>query len=98
MSLAMSILFRIKLKEINAQPTMFTRNFYRSWSNPPHDFSLDLFALVEAVTSKLTVARFDVNFLPRLHGESKWNQNLPGRLKFINRTLVYALKLWLRKI
>jgi hypothetical protein len=88
-----SLLFQKNLREINAQPTIMKRSFFMSWSNPPYDFSLDLYALVMAKDSKLRIARFKVEFLKRLQGESKWNLGVASRYKFVVRTLKYSLML-----
>lgn len=90
MGLMMSVLFKRSLMEINAQPTLFKREFIADWSSPPRDFSLDLYALIMARRRGMKVARFKVHFLPRIHGHSKWNFGLTSRLKFIRRTLNYA--------
>jgi glycosyltransferase involved in cell wall biosynthesis len=88
-----TLLFQKSLREINAQPTIIKRSFFMSWSNPPNDFSLDLYALVMAKNSKLKIARFKVQFLKRLQGESKWNFGFASRFKFIIRTIKYSIKL-----
>ena len=88
-----SYLFSRRLKEINAQPTIFTKDVYTRWSDIPNDFSIDLYALVMATKDNLRVARFPVEFLPRIHGESKWNSGVRDRIRFIRRTIVYSLKL-----
>ncbi len=93
MGLMMSVLFRRSLMEINAQPTLFKREFLADWSSPPKDFSLDLYAFIMARKHGLKVARFKVHFLPRTYGHSKWNFGLSSRLKFIGRTLNYAFML-----
>jgi glycosyltransferase involved in cell wall biosynthesis len=85
-----SILFGRKLFEINAQPTIFRTELVKHWTNPPSDFSLDLYALVMASKDKVRIARFPVKFLPRQFGESKWNLGLRSRVKFIRRTLSYS--------
>jgi len=91
MGLLMSVLFKQSLMEINAQPTLFKREFLVDWSSPPKDFSLDLYAFIMARRHGMKVARFKVHFLPRIYGRSKWNFGLTSRLKFIRRTLNYAL-------
>lgn len=93
MALFESLLFKLKLHEINAQPTMFKREFMSYWNNPPKDFSLDLYALLIASKTKRKIGRFSVNFLPRLFGESKWNTDLKSRLRFIKRTVTYSVAL-----
>jgi hypothetical protein len=88
-----SILFASRLEEVNAQPTLFNRNFYEEWQDPPTDFSLDLYALVVAVKSGLGIRRIRVHFLPRQFGQSNWNVGLKSRIKFIKRTLKYSYEL-----
>lgn len=88
-----SFLFTSFLEEVNAQPTLFKRNFYEKWYYPPTDFSLDLYALVMAVKSGLGIKRIKVLFLPRIFGRSKWNDGFKSRVKFIKRTIKYSLEL-----
>lgn len=88
-----SALFGMKMQEINAQPTLFRRDFFKTWGNIPEDFSLDLYALVMARQSSSRIVRFDVNFLPRRHGSSKWNSGIKSRIRFIIRTLIYSFQL-----
>jgi glycosyltransferase involved in cell wall biosynthesis len=93
MGLFESILFRRRLFEINAQPTIFRAELIKEWKNAPSDFSLDLYALVIANKNGINVARFPVKFLPRQFGESKWNLGFRSRVKFIRRTLSYSFVL-----
>ena len=93
MSLFESVLLGKKLWDINAQPTMFSRDFFESWQEPPYDFSLDLFAYYKARQFGLKVHRFSVRFGERAHGESSWNVNWAAKRKFIKRTLEFSLKL-----
>jgi glycosyltransferase involved in cell wall biosynthesis len=93
MGLFTSLLFCEFLTEINAQPTLFRRNIYDKWRNPPQDFSLDLYALVMAKKSEALIGRWDVYFLERRFGLSSWNINIRSKLKFIRRTIKYSFKL-----
>lgn len=93
MSVFDSALFGLPLWDINAQPTLFTRAFYETWRNPPHDFALDLFAYASAVRQKARIARFPVHFGERLHGTSHWNVSLAAKWKFIRRTVDFSLAL-----
>jgi len=93
MGLFESILFRERLFEINAQPTIFRTELVKEWKKPPSDFSLDLYALVMARKGGFKIARFPVKFLPRQFGESKWNLGFSSRVKFITRTMSYSLAL-----
>jgi glycosyltransferase involved in cell wall biosynthesis len=93
MGLFESILFKRRLFEINAQPTIFRTELVKNWKKPPSDFSLDLYALVMASKGGSRIARFPVKFLPREFGESKWNLGFRSRVKFIRRTLSYSFVL-----
>lgn len=88
-----SVLLGHAFSDINAQPTMFSRRLYDTWRNPPHDFSLDLYAYYSAKAGGCAVRRFPVNFGERLHGVSSWNVNWASKMKFIRRTLDYSFRL-----
>jgi len=81
------------LIDINAQPTAFHRSFFESWSLPPHDFSLDLYAYFQAKAAGLRIERFDVVFGERAHGMSRWNINWKAKRKFIERTIDFSFEL-----
>lgn len=93
MSLFETCYLRKRLYDINAQPNIFPKIFYDGWENPPHDFSLDLYALYMARTKNLKVVRFPVLFPERIHGESKWNTGLKSKWKFIKRTIEFSVNL-----
>ena len=93
MGLFETALLRKPMWDINAQPTLFSKQFFDSWRNPPHDFSLDLFAFYMARRAGLRVERFPVYFGKRAHGVSRWNVNWQAKVKFIRRTVDYSLKL-----
>lgn len=81
------------LWDINAQPTMFSRDFFLAWQTPPDDFSLDLYAYYQARCHGLTVRRIPVLFGERAHGVSHWNVNWAAKWKFIKRTMQFSSKL-----
>lgn len=93
MSLFESFLFAAVLQDINAQPTIFSRNFYQSWKKAPYDFALDLYAYAAARQQRLSVRRFPVQFGARLHGISHWNISWKDKIKFIRRTVQFSLEL-----
>lgn len=88
-----SILMRTWMWDINAQPTLFHKSFYKSWQDAPSDFSLDLYVYFLAKNNKYTVRRFPVLFGKRLHGISSWNISWSNKYKFIKRTLMYSFLL-----
>ena len=91
MSLFESVYLGKKLKDINAQPTIFPRSFYLEWNKPPYDFSLDLYAYFMAYVHHLEIIRFPVLFPDRMYGHSSWNTGLASKWKFIKRTLKYSV-------
>ncbi len=93
MSCFESLWLQKRLWDINAQPTMFTKEFFDTWQDPPDDFSLDLYAYYQARAAGLEVLRFPVRFGERAHGISHWNVDWKSKYKFIRRTFEYSLKL-----
>jgi glycosyltransferase involved in cell wall biosynthesis len=93
MSLFESLYLGKRLTDINAQPTIFPREFFNKWKKPPYDFSLDLYAYYMAHVHHLEIIRFPVLFPERIHGQSSWNTGLASKWKFIKRTLKYSVNL-----
>ena len=98
MSVFETLLFRVRLRDINAQPTLFSRKLLASILDGPDDFSLDLFALVMASEGRYTQVRFPVRFGPRFSGSSKWNTSAAARFRFIRRTIAFSLALAKRRL
>lgn len=93
MSIFETLYLKTPINDINAQPNIFSREFYHSWRNPPYDFSLDLYTFYLARKRKLNIIRFKVLFTARLHGTSHWNHGLKSKFKFIKRTLDFSKRL-----
>ncbi len=89
-----TLYLRTRLSDINAQPNIFSREFYNTWQKPPYDFSLDLYVYYLARKAKLKIIKFPVLFTKRLHGSSHWNNgSFKSKYKFIKRTLNFSKKL-----
>ncbi len=71
MSLISSIMLKVRLSDVNAQPKVFSRKFYGLMTKPPLDFSLDLYALHLAKKQGFKVHIIPVIFSKRLYGEAK---------------------------
>jgi glycosyltransferase involved in cell wall biosynthesis len=97
MSIFESLLFKTKLRDINAQPTLFSRDLLNTVLEGPDDFSLDLFTMVSASQAGYRQVRFPVDFGPRFRGASKWNTSSSARLRFIKRTIDFSLALAKRR-
>ncbi len=93
MSVSMSLLFLTRLSDINAQPTLVSRDLFKDWHLPPNDFSLDLYAYVVAKRESAYIRRFPVDFSSRYAGSSNWNNGLMSRIRMTQRTLSYARRL-----
>lgn len=93
MSIFETLYMGVRLYDVNAQPNVFSKEFFKIWKNPPKDFALDLYVLYMAQKAKLEVKRFDVIFPGRIHGESHWNKGLASKWRFIKRTMMFSRKL-----
>ncbi|MDD2806337.1 MAG: glycosyltransferase family 2 protein [Elusimicrobiales bacterium] len=81
MALFASAALGLRLRDINAQPTFFSRELFEGWADPPGDFSLDLFAYADALRRGYQAVRRPVRLAPRPHGSSSWNRGLADRLR-----------------
>ena len=93
MSILSTLLLREHFSDVNAQPKMFHRNFLEKLTESPKDFSLDLYLLYQARVHKYQILEHHVNFGKRLYGESKGGGTLKGKLRLIQRTWKYMIKL-----
>jgi glycosyltransferase involved in cell wall biosynthesis len=93
MSAFETLLLARPLFDINAQPNLFPRSLFESWTSAPKDFSLDLFAYHSAKAAGFRVVRFPVAFYAREHGRSHWNVNWRAKVKFIKRTIDFSFEL-----
>lgn len=90
---AQAILMR-RLDDINGQPKVFNRELLATFQEPPHGFTFDLYVQYKAVQNGYKVVPFYVEFLRRLHGESKGGEvNLWKKLPIIKAYLVGAAKM-----
>lgn len=98
MSCFESVYLGVRLYDINAQPNLFPRSFFEGWRDPPHDFSLDLYAYFLARKRGLKIVRIPVLFPERQYGTSSWNTGLKAKWKFIKRTIAFSVELKKRGI
>lgn len=93
MELFASLMLKIHLNDINAQPKIFSKYFFDQIQvNAPLDFSLDLYFLYHA-TKNGQVLDFPVYFNQRLYGEAKGGGSLKTKYKLMKRTFDYILSL-----
>lgn len=80
-----SLILWTRLHEINAQPKVFHADLLNRLSDPPADFSFDLYVLVTALKAGWRRLELDVDFPPRRHGMSNWSATLRSRSATISR-------------
>jgi glycosyltransferase involved in cell wall biosynthesis len=93
MSVVASTLLRTPLADINAQPKLFPRQFLNEMTDPPDDFSLDVYALYTAHRAGYRVLEVPVRFGRRNAGVSKGGGSLRGKFKLTKRTLGFLFAL-----
>lgn len=94
MSIIASVVLRGVYSDINAQPKMFSRRFFeRDMTDPPEDFSLDLYLLALARQKTYLVVTLPVFFASRVHGESKWAFSFRSKCRTIIHTVRYIFHL-----
>jgi glycosyltransferase involved in cell wall biosynthesis len=89
------VMISSRLDDINAQPKVFSREFYDSFIKglAPLDFSLDLFLLHQAVSNGHKIETVAVDFAKRIHGEAKGGGSWKTRIRLIQRTLAYIVSM-----
>ena len=94
MQIIVLLLLKKYLIDINAQPKLFSKNFYDQYikNNAPSDFSLDLYLLYQARINHYQILETPVYFKKRLHGEAKGGGSFKTKIKLIARTFQYILK------
>lgn len=95
MGLLASMALGARLREINAQPKLFSRKFfYNVHEEAPLDFSLDLYFLYCAKRSG-RILEFPVQFSKRLAGEAKGGSGSSWKVrrKLIKRSFSYIFEL-----
>jgi len=68
------------LHDINAQPNVFSRSFFKTFKNPPLDFCLELYVYILAKKQGRKIIRFEVQFPPRIEGESSWDRGFKSKI------------------
>ena len=93
MSIIASFLyFPMVLKEINAQPSIYHVDLLKHISNPPDDYNIDAFMLIQAKRLGFIPCRLPVLFPKRDFGISSWNIGFFAKVKFIFNQLYFLIK------
>jgi glycosyltransferase involved in cell wall biosynthesis len=92
MSIFERLILGVQLSDINAQPTVFSRDFFTALQRPPTDFSIDLYFYYEAVKRDYNIKRFPVKFGLRLAGQGH-NEKLISKIKYSWKTIIFSFGL-----
>lgn len=95
MGLVASVVLGTRLTEVNAQPKLFSKQFFDAVEkDAPHDFSLDLYFLYQAKRLG-NIMDFPVYFAKRVAGEAKGGSGSTWKVKWklIKRSFRYILEL-----
>jgi glycosyltransferase involved in cell wall biosynthesis len=93
MGLVSSMILRERLRDVNAQPTIISKNLISKHEFRITNFNFDLEAYFYAKRNHGTEFRFKVQFLERKWGNSTWNSGIMSRLKFSKSTIQSCLLL-----
>ena len=94
-----SIILGYKMEEINAQPKIFSRDVLKYFSAIPKNWTvLDTYSFYVCLVNNIEITSIDVVFKTRIHGQSKWKNNLITFLKHIFFNIVYLFKLRFSKV
>jgi polyisoprenyl-phosphate glycosyltransferase len=93
MEILASLILGEKFHEINAQPTIFSRDLLLSIDNPPKDFSFDTYIYWLALKENYKIVREKFLFPKREYGKSNWNFGLRSRISFGILLMKYFIKL-----
>ena len=93
MAIVASLALGTRVRDINAQPKLFPREFLAFMRQPPADFSLDLYALFLAHRHGFTILESPVFFGRRLHGEAKGGGSFDLKWKLTKRTWAFIRQL-----
>ena len=96
MQIVVGFILKTYLRDINAQPKLFSRDFYEKHlkKSYPKDFSLDLYAMYQAKINRYRIQTLPVYFTKRLYGEAKGGGgSWKNRISLIKRTFKYILQL-----
>ena len=86
------------LKEINAQPKIFSKDVLKHFTNMPLKWTtLDTYVVYICLKNNIEIVEMGVVFNNRIYGESKWQNNFSNFIKHIFFNLVYLVQLRFQK-
>ena len=94
-----SVILGVNLKEINAQPKIFSKDLMRYFNNFPKKWTvLDTYVFYVCLKNKVEIKIIDVVFKNRIYGHSKWKNNFKSFFVHIFFNIIYLFKLRFIKV
>ena len=88
-----TLILKLQLNEINAQPSIYRSDILEEIDSYSDDLLFDLDAFVFGTFHYGQAKRFNVFFPKRRHGKSSWNKGFYSKIKFIIHNLKRMLKI-----
>lgn len=93
MTLFELIVFQRYMYDIGAIPVLFHRELLNSFTNPPYDFSIELYTYYMAKRNKYVIKRKPVILEKRKKGVSSWDKGLSSKIKQSLRIMKDSIKI-----
>ncbi len=93
MSVLATLVLRMLLTDINAQPKVFPRRLLPLLGDPPDGFQYDLYVLYTARRAGMRIKTIPVRFGRRAHGVSRWAATFRSRFRTIRQSVAYLFRL-----
>ena len=89
-----SVILGFDMKEINAQPKIFSRDVTEYLTNMPKKWTtLDTYTYYTCLKKNVEIFDMEVIFKNRIYGESKWKNDIKNFISHIIFNLLYLIKL-----
>tara|TARA_A100001011_G_C14189027_1_gene790395 strand:+ start:511 stop:1215 length:705 start_codon:yes stop_codon:yes gene_type:complete len=92
MSLLVFLTTRKHILDINAQPKIFSKNFYTDKNSYSKDFLFDLDFLLSIKKKKIDIVEKTITIQDRKFGKAKGGGSFYGKLKLSIKTIIYLLR------
>lgn len=87
------LILGVKMKEINSQPTIFSKHLISKIMNPPDHWGFDVSLYYYAMKNNYKIHRIEVQFPKRQAGKSKWNRGFLSRINLSIKMIKYCLEI-----
>lgn len=90
--LATLVILQRYIREINAQPKVFTRKLLPLLEDAPKNLCFDVYVMIQAAKLGLKTRTIDVIFPERIHGESSWSFSFSSKVRTMATFFLFLLK------